>query len=82
VRLPIREPDTPGGFRANMACKPVSRSATAEAISVGTICYVRLLDSDSIQRDERAMTNLTRGLHFIVDVLLAKVVDRTSSLCF
>lgn len=30
VRLPILEPDTPGGFNVSMACKPASRSATAD----------------------------------------------------
>jgi hypothetical protein len=28
--LAMREPDTPGGFNASMACKPASSSATAE----------------------------------------------------
>lgn len=32
VRLAIRDPDTPGGFMASIACKPVSRSAAAEAM--------------------------------------------------
>jgi hypothetical protein len=30
VMLVIREPDTPGGFSDSMACKPASKSATAE----------------------------------------------------
>lgn len=32
VRLVIREPDTPGGFKFSMAWRPASKSATAEAI--------------------------------------------------
>lgn len=32
VRLEILEPDTPGGFMAAMACRPASKSATAEAM--------------------------------------------------
>jgi hypothetical protein len=30
VMLKMREPDTPGGFNNSMACKPASKSATAE----------------------------------------------------
>jgi len=30
VMLVIREPDTPGGFKPSMACKPVSSSVTAD----------------------------------------------------
>lgn len=33
VMLWIREPDTPGGFINNMACRPASRSATADMMN-------------------------------------------------
>lgn len=32
VRLEILEPDTPGGFMPAIACRPASRSATADAM--------------------------------------------------
>ena len=32
VRLEILEPDTPGGFMPAMACRPASKSATADAM--------------------------------------------------
>lgn len=32
VRLVIRDPDTPGGFKLSMAWRPASRSATAVAM--------------------------------------------------
>lgn len=32
VRLVMREPETPGGFKFNMAWRPVSRSVTADAM--------------------------------------------------
>ena len=34
VRLVILDPDTPGGFKLSMACRPASRSATADAMTV------------------------------------------------
>jgi hypothetical protein len=34
----IREPETPGGFRLSMACRPVSKSVTAEAMVVLVLC--------------------------------------------
>lgn len=33
VRLVMRDPDTPGGFKLSMAWRPVSRSVTADAMA-------------------------------------------------
>lgn len=33
VRLVMRDPETPGGFKFSMAWRPASRSATAEAMA-------------------------------------------------
>lgn len=34
VRLVMRDPDTPGGFRLSIAWRPASKSATAEAMMI------------------------------------------------
>lgn len=35
VKLVMREPDTPGGFKLSMAWRPASRSATGDAMVLG-----------------------------------------------
>lgn len=42
VRLVIREPDTPGGFKLSMACRPASKSVTADAM-VGIWGWTQIL---------------------------------------
>lgn len=37
VRLVMRDPETPGGFRLSIAWRPTSRSATADAMLSGTV---------------------------------------------
>lgn len=56
VRFPIRDPDTPGGFRLAMACRPASRSATADAMVVDAIVMPQCLGLSPPRPKARAKT--------------------------
>lgn len=60
VKLVIRDPETPGGFKLSMAWRPVSRSVTADAM-VQDSAARRTLPRD-VRDSQSKMPNTSDGV--------------------